>query len=339
MGLRIKWIMKTIVITVILGSVAYAGDEPPQSLIPPVPPLEKGGILQKGEGVEDAIKIPDVVATINGTVITKQELEGRMAQTRSVNPEGFDAMGLEERKKAIIQTIDSMILREIIYQEAVRKGIVITDEEVDLNLDSIKRQFPSEDAFEKALADANVTMPAWKEETKKNLTAVKLEEMAVAGLKIDDQEIADNYEKVKEKMNKDAIKVSHILTKTEEEAIEIIKELEEKKDFADLAKRYSQDAFTKDKGGDLGWYGKGELLKEVEDAAWSLSPGQISAPVKSQYGYHIIQMNEKKGASEQTLEDHREHVRSLLQQARWKQMRFEWVRALGNKAVIWKWSP
>lgn len=316
MGLRMKWIMKTIVITVILGSVAYAGDES-----------------------APAIKIPDVVATISGTVITKQELEGRMAQSRSVNPEGFDAMGLEERKKAIIQTVDSMILREIIYQEAVRKGIVVTDEEVDLNLDSIKRQFPSEDAFGKALADANVTMPAWKEETKKNLTAVKLEEMAVAGLKIDDQEIADNYEKIKEKINKDAIKVSHILTKTEEEAIEISKELEEKKDFADLAKKYSQDTFTKDKGGDLGWYGKGELLKEVEDAAWSLSPGQLSAPVKSQYGYHIIQLNEKKGASEQTLEDHREHVRSLLQQAKWRTIRHEWVKALGNKAVIWKWSP
>jgi len=77
----------------------------------------------------------------------------------------------------------------------------------------------------------------------------------------------------------------------------------------------------------------------VEDAAYSLSPGQTSAPVKSQYGYHIIRLEEKKAASEQTLEDHREHVSSILHQAKWQQLRPTWLQGLMINAAVWKWSP
>jgi len=77
----------------------------------------------------------------------------------------------------------------------------------------------------------------------------------------------------------------------------------------------------------------------VEDAAYSLSPGQTSAPVKSQYGYHIIRLEKKKAASEQTLEDHREHVSSILQQAKWQQLRPTWLQGLMINAMVWKWSP
>ena len=135
---------------------------------------------------EKAIQIPDVVAVVNGTNITKQDIERRMAQSRSMNPERFDAMGLEERKKAIIRTTDNMVMREVIYQEAVTRGIVVTDKEVEMGLDDLKRRFPSEEAFQEAFADANITIPAWKEETRKNMMGVKLEELMAAKLKISD---------------------------------------------------------------------------------------------------------------------------------------------------------
>lgn len=137
---------------------------------------------------EEAIQIPDVVAVVNGTNITRQDLERRMAQSRSMNPERFDAMGIEERKKAIIRTIDNMVMREVTYQEAVREGIVVTDEEVEMGLDDLKRRFQSEDAFQKAFADANITIPAWKKETRKNMMGMKLEGLMAAKLKISDSE-------------------------------------------------------------------------------------------------------------------------------------------------------
>ncbi len=315
MSLYIKWIIKMIAIIGILGFTASA------SL------------------AEDPIQIPDVVANVNGENITRQQLEGRMAQSRAMDPERFDAMSLEQKKNAIVRTIDNMVVRELINQEAVKRNIVVTDEEINLNLESLKRQFPSEEAFEKTFADARITIPMWKEENRKNLMAMKLEDMMVDELQIPDNEIIDYYDKNKTSLNKDAIKISHILVETEKEAKKVIKEFKKKKDFAALAKKYSRDTFTKDKGGDLGWYSKGELLKEVEEATSSLSPGQISGPVKSQYGYHIIRLDGKKTASEQTIEDHREHVRSILQQAKWQQLRPQWLQGLLINATVWKWSP
>ncbi len=340
---NIKWIRFFLPVCLLLsavcltgiygGHIAYAADEIPShpsddskdtpSLTPPL----------------DAIKPPDVVATINGHSITREEVETLMAQNRRADPTGFDALSLEERKVEMAHTIDSLILQEVVYQEAVRKKIDVTDQEVDQYIETMKRQFTSEEEFEKALAGARVTIPLLKEETRKNLMGVKLEEWAVDNLQIDDKETADYYEKNKADLDKDAVKVSHILVKTEEEAKEVIRELEEKKEFGSLAKKYSLDTFTKDKGGDLGWYSRGKLLKEVEEAAFSLSPGQISDPVKSEYGYHIIRLEEKKAASEQTLEDHKERIKSTLQQAKWKQLRLEWVKTLLNKVVVWKWSP
>jgi parvulin-like peptidyl-prolyl isomerase len=85
----------------------------------------------------------------------------------------------------------------------------------------------------------------------------------------------------------------HILVKTEEEATAARKEIDGGSDFAVVAAKYSTDTGSKDKGGDLGWFGRGVMIPEFEQVAFSLSPGTISAPVKSSFGYHLIQVIEK----------------------------------------------
>ena len=335
----IKEITKMMVIAGMLSYMAcasvtsYAGDKPAGDK------PASGTSSPQNNKAEEEIKMPEVVATVNGHSVTREEVKKLMDQSRELDPKGFDAMSLEERKMELTHTIDSLILREIIYEEAVRRKIVVTDKEVDQFIEVMKRQFPLEKEFQKALADSRITIPLLKEETRKNLMGVKLEEWAVDNVKIEDNEISAYYEKNKKDLDKATVKVSHILVKTEEEAKEVIREFKEKKEFGSLAKRYSLDTFTKDKGGDLGWYSRGELLKEVEEAAFSLSPGQISGPVKSEYGYHVIRLEEKKPASSQTLEDHRERIRLILQQAKWRDLRLEWVKILLNNSVVWKWSP
>lgn len=322
MIIRIKWILVIIAMAGVLGSMAYAADDSP----PPQPSAE-------------AIQIPDLVATVNGVNIIRQDLERRISQSRAMDPERFDAMSLEQRKSAIIRTIDQMILREIIYQEAVNRGIVVSDEVVDFKLDELKMQFPSEDVFKQAFADAGITIPAWKDDTRMTLMGMKLEEMVVDEIQISDGEIAEYYEKNKATLDKDAVKVSHIMVKTEKDAKKVVKEFKKKKDFAGLAKKYSTDALTKDKGGELGWYARGELLEDAEKAAYSLSPGQISKPVKGDNGWHVIRLDEKTLASEQTIEDHREHVRAILRQVKWQQLKSTWVSGLQALATVWRWSP
>src|SRR3972149_6155792 len=172
---------------------------------------------------------PAVVATVNGHSVTREEVKKLMDQSRELDPKGFDAMSLEERKMELTHTIDSLILREIVYEEAVRRKIVVTDKEVDQFIEVMKRQFPLEKEFQKALADARITIPLLKEETRKNLMGVKLEEWAVDNVKIEDNEISAYYEKNKKDLDKETVKVSHILVKTEEEAKEVIREFKERK--------------------------------------------------------------------------------------------------------------
>lgn len=88
------------------------------------------------------------------------------------------------------------------------------------------------------------------------------------------------------------VRASHILVPTEKDAEKILAELKKGKDFAELAKKYSKCPSSKN-GGDLGFFGRGQMIKEFENAAFSLNSGEISKPVKTKFGYHIIKVVSK----------------------------------------------
>ena len=88
------------------------------------------------------------------------------------------------------------------------------------------------------------------------------------------------------------VRASHILVKTEEEAKNLKQEIEQGKSFADVAMEVSLCPSGQD-GGDLGYFGKGRMVKEFEDAAFSMNVGQISDPIKTQFGWHLIQLTDK----------------------------------------------
>ena len=114
-------------------------------------------------------------------------------------------------------------------------------------------------------------------------------------MKVSDQDIKQYYEKNKDKFAPvTQIRASHILVKTEDEAKKIEDRLKQGEDFAQLAKKYSIDTATAKNGGDLGYFSKGQMVPEFESAAMKLKPGEISEPVKTKYGYHIIKMTNKK---------------------------------------------
>ena len=166
-------------------------------------------------------------------------------------------------------------------------------------------------------------------------------------VKITDDEIETYYKGHEEEFtNPESAKARHILLKVpegadekawkeaESKAKDIKKKLENGEDFAELAKKYSDDPGSKNKGGDLGFFTKGRMVPEFESAAFSLKPGELSDPVKTNFGYHIIEVQEKKAASTKTLAEVQAQIRQTLQTEKQQQLQDALIEKLKAKYPV-----
>lgn len=172
------------------------------------------------------------------------------------------------------QTLNNMVMEKVLI-----KNYKVDEKEVDKKFDETKKQVG--DQFDTLLKQQGL-----KEETFKNMLRAQLAQEKAIEKTITDKELKDNY--------KPEIKASHILVKDEATAKKVKEELGQGKSFEELAKQYSEDTGSKEKGGDLGFFGPGKMVKEFEDAAYKLKKDEVSEPVKSQFGYHIIKVTDIK---------------------------------------------
>ena len=218
------------------------------------------------------------VAEVNGAAITttdfKKEAENLPPYLRPMaeTPEG---------KKELL---DTMIIREIIMQQAQKEGIdkspAVTDK-----LEELKKRVIVEAYLKK-----------------------KLEEQA----NITDADLQKYYDQNKDKFQTgDQVRASHILVKTEKEAQDILGQIKKGGNFEELAKKYSIDS-AKAMGGDLGWFSKGSMIPDFEKVAFGMKVGDISDVVKTQFGYHIIKLTGKRPAGIRTFAEAKDQIKAKL---------------------------
>jgi peptidyl-prolyl cis-trans isomerase C len=201
------------------------------------------------------------LAKIGDTVITQADFEREMKGLPEFVQKMFEGSSGKEK------FLDELVKRELLYKEALKKG---------LDKDS---------EYLKKLEDFR----------KITLVGLLLQKEIETKVKVSDQDVKAYYEKNKEKFAPVAqIRASHILVKTEEEAKKILERLKKGEDFTQLAKKYSIDTVSAKNGGDLGFFSRGQMAPEFEAAASKLKPGEISDPIKTQFGYHIIKVTDKK---------------------------------------------
>ena len=128
------------------------------------------------------------------------------------------------------------------------------------------------------------------------------------GLEVTDEEIEDQYDR----MNKE-IDAQHILVEDEETANEVVKKIDKDEDFEELAKEYSSDGSAED-GGNLGYFSVGDMVPEFEEAAYNMKEGDVSDPVQSQFGFHIIKVNDTRDSEDDigSLEDNEKEIKDQL---------------------------
>lgn len=232
------------------------------------------------------------VATIDGEEITKDELYENL-----VSQYGASALS-------------TMISDKIVDLEAKKEDIKITDKEIDKEMKTLIESYGDEETFEQQLATTGATKSTLEKDIVKYLQTVKLLEPRI---KISDEEINTYFKENKDSLaQEEQVEASHILVESKAEAKDIIEKLADGKKFADLAKEYSTDTASAEKGGELGFFGKGEMAEEFEKVAFSLEKGKISDPVKTSYGYHIIKVTDKKAAKKANLKDSKTEIVATL---------------------------
>ena len=252
------------------------------------------------------VQLPDVLARVNGESVTKAEFD-RLIKNLEV---GNGPIPADRRDEILRGALDQLITYTALVQEAKARNISATDAEVDGRLKEMQAQFPTEDAFKKALADRNMTLQRLKDDTRIDTVIGKLLDAETAnGPAVGDAEAREFYDKNPDKFRQEeAVRASHILIKvndnadaaTKQKAREqidaVLKQAKAGADFASLARQHSQDGSAA-QGGDLDFFTRGQMVPAFDQAAFALKPGEISDVVTTQFGFHIIKLTEKRAAS------------------------------------------
>lgn len=243
-----------------------------------------------------------VAATVNGVNIPMEEFLVQYKSTRAqiVAMHGEDFLkekSYDDPNKTMDQairenTLKGLVQMEVIRQDAEKEGVKVDDAKAKEILDQQQQMLGGEEALNKYLESQGINREMYEKIVKLNL----LVEAYASHLR---EKYAPTEEQLKKyfEENKDDLKqvsASHILVEKEEDAKKLAKEAKAGADFAKLAKENSIDTGSKDNGGDLGFFKKGDMVPEFEAAAFSMKKGEISDPVKSQYGFHIIKVNDIK---------------------------------------------
>lgn len=268
----------------------------------------------------------DVVATVNGTTIAKKDLELQKLWL----VENLKRMGREvtDADKPMIeqQALDSLIEMELLTQEAGKAGVTVKPEDAAQRYEQFKKNFPKPEDFAQFLKNMDMTEEKLRKDTERELVVNTLMEKWFATLPpVTDADLEKYYkENPSQFQQKERVKASHILVKVDEGATPETKAAAKKKiegvqaklkaggDFAALAKENS-DCPSKDRGGDLGFFSKGQMVPEFETAAYALKPGELSGIVETKFGYHIIKGAEHQQAGVTPLADVKDRLQSFLE--------------------------
>ncbi|RLB13356.1 MAG: peptidylprolyl isomerase [Deltaproteobacteria bacterium] len=305
----------------------------------------------QGYPAQDKV-VRDYVATVNGKKISKQKYERELSSLRN----RFRASGRQltplqevELKKNLLE---SLINRELLYQESVKRGIKVDEKAVERQLAEVKKRYPTEAAFKEALKRAHYSEADIKYQLKRAIAIEQfINEELRSHIHITDKNAREFYDSHPDLFRRpEQVRASHILIKvglnpTKEEkqkAMKKIKEIQEKlkkgKDFAELAQAFS-DAPSASRGGDLGYFSRGQMVKSFEEAAFALNIGQVSDPVETPFGYHLIKVTDKRPETKMAFAEIKDRLKPYLVDQELREKVRVYAENLKKKAKIERFLP
>ena len=289
-------------------------------------------------GCGDTDEVPaDAVAVVDGTSITKASLDELLARAKTsytAQQRDFPKAGTAEYQTLQNQAVAYLVQREEYANEADDLGIKVSDEEITKKVDEVKKQYFQNDQkkFEAGLKQQGYTVAALREDLVSQLLSQKIYESLTKSVKVSDPELQKYYDDNKTQYSvAESRAVRHILVKTKAEADAIHSQLESGADFAKLAKENSLDPGSKDQGGKL-TVSRGQTVAPFDKAAFALATNQLSDPVKTEFGYHLIQpLAAVKAGSVTPFAEVKAQIRTQLAEERKNKAVSEWATEIEKK--------
>ncbi len=286
-----------------------------------------------------------VLVTVNGATLTAGEVEKQLAPMMAQM--GDDPRQAAMKDRYYQQVVDRFVIRTVLAAEADRLKISVTPADVDVAVNQITNRLPPGLTLAEALARDGITT----EQFRSNLTAelrIKnfVESQVPTNMVVTDQEIADFYAQEKERfVMPESVSARHILLKVEKTDADTVRAEKKAKaealhkqlvggaDFAKLASENS-DCPSKERGGDLGSFGRGQMVKAFEDAAFSQATNAIGPVIETDFGYHIIQVTGRQAAGTTSLEEVKPRLAEHLKQKKQMAVFETLMEGLKSKATI-----
>ena len=297
-------------------------------------------------------KKEEVAALVNGEPIVaaavQGEIKGILARAKEQGRKPTDAEMASLRESVL----EKMIKLELLSQESKKAGVSVNAADIDNELKGYKKGFADDKAFAKALGEAGITEAELRKQVGKNLTIQKFIDTKFKGkAQVTEQEAKDFYTSNQDKFAQpEMAHARHILITAKEtepkadkdrkraKLVEIKKKLKDGGDFADLAKQFS-DCPSKERGGDLGFFPRGQMVKPFEQAVFKMMPGDVSDIVETEFGYHLIKLEEKKPAKTVSFDEAKAKITAYLTQEKVTANIEAFIAEAKSKATIKILSP
>jgi parvulin-like peptidyl-prolyl isomerase len=274
---------------------------------------------------------PDDVAVVGSKEVTKEQFQAIMARGKKsydARKVPFPKPGTAEYEQLKGQAVTFLIQRAEFAQEAENLGLEITDEKVDKRIEQLKKQFygGSDERYQKLLKEQGLTEEQAKEEVRAQLISEELFKKVTEDVEVSVDEIRSYYNSHKTQYQQpESRDVRHILVQKKALADRLYSQLRSGGNFATLAKRYSKDPGSASNGGKL-TVSKGQTVPEFDKETFELKTNEISRPVKTQYGYHIIQaLSAVKPAEKTPLSKVDDSIKQQLEQQQKNETMTKWV--------------
>ena len=251
----------------------------------------------------------EVVAVVNGVAISRQDYQATLAHAeRTFSPQP------EERTALAQRVLEKMVTDELLIQHAHAQRIQVTSEEVDRKMREIAEVGGGEAALEAFSETSGLSKARMRKNLERNLLIERLVERTRVSLKVTEAEVGEYYRAHLEDFRQgDSVTLAHILFRgSKSDPRKVRAEIKAGLAFEEAAKKYSDDALTKDQGGLLGTLKRGEMLPELEEPAFSLQKGEVSPPVKSPRGVHLLKVLERRPGSQRPLSEVKEDIRTRM---------------------------